>query len=837
MIAAMKKIDSALRFIAAAMSAIAMACMPQSCSEASVETDAPQLREYTFALEPVSGTDTKTSLLTGDVIAWNSTDRIGTYTSGTSNLESSVAPGTPATVTVSLSQPAQTGETLYFYYPYSSSAGSDPAAAVLAIPSEQPGDLGSLPMAALPYTAVQGFSTGEVIPSLRFCPLGSIVELCIYSEVEAYQAEKVQSVTFEAEDGIAGQFTFDLTAVNYSDKSTLGISGISGKKVTVTPTAAAKVGSSRTDVTPLYMVLSPGTHAGTLTVATDKASYVYDLGSREFARNYIKPLAVNLKADVRKAPCYKLVTSVNDITDGRYVIAANCEGTYYAVPGTLPISSYNKVNGSVVTVTNGIVTSEDGAAYAVDIKVNGMQLSISNGSQYLSQTTVDKTDIGKASSEFKWSFTSPSTGKIRLTSSLSNSKSRCLLFRGTDTSSGTVYNCFGSYAVGSLSVGGYYELSFYKYEAEGSSAIPPASQDPVVETGAVSSVTSSSATLSATFRNTTSTPRELRFEYGTSSSSLSQTAHYNDVIPTNGVAFSLSISDLAASTMYYYRAVIQVGDTDIYGDVRSFVTSAAPSGGVPGGLLELPALTGNEDYVGTLYSGSDRNYTMFYSYDKYAAMWVAYPLCKAHTSGSASSSWKYHPNIDQKYQVDIVSKSYGSSYSAGTYARGHQIPNGSRKNNSTMNQQTYYATNQTAQIQNGFNGTIWSAMENAVRGAIPSNDTLYVVTGPVYQTVGGNETINYLTGASGINPNKLPLANYYFKAVLKVKRSGDTITSAIACGFWMEHKAYSNSSYSNYAVSIDYIEEKTGLDLFANLPDDIEATAEKNSSWSSLTSF
>jgi DNA/RNA endonuclease G (NUC1) len=52
--------------------------------------------------------------------------------------------------------------------------------------------------------------------------------------------------------------------------------------------------------------------------------------------------------------------------------------------------------------------------------------------------------------------------------------------------------------------------------------------------------------------------------------------------------------------------------------------------------------------------------------------------------------------------------------------------------------------------------------------------------------------------------------------------------------FNTENMAYSNSTYSNCAVSVDKIEAWTGFDFFANLPDNIENVAETNSSWSNF---
>lgn len=241
-----------------------------------------------------------------------------------------------------------------------------------------------------------------------------------------------------------------------------------------------------------------------------------------------------------------------------------------------------------------------------------------------------------------------------------------------------------------------------------------------------------------------------------------------------------------------------------------------------------------------------RNYSYNYSYTYYASLWTAYPLTKALTTGSASTSrWRFNPNIDQNKQVSITKNSYGVMYGNDTYSRGHQCPNADRKSDGTMNLQTYYSTNQTPQIQTNFNQGIWSSLEDAERGLVSGNasEVVYVVTGPAYRTVGGNETISYLTGATGknANPTQLPIPNYYWKAFLKVKWSGNDVISASAIGFWFEHRTYVSDSFTNYNVSVDYIEQMTGFDLFTNLPGDnssgIEKSAEANTDWTSFQNF
>jgi endonuclease G len=148
-----------------------------------------------------------------------------------------------------------------------------------------------------------------------------------------------------------------------------------------------------------------------------------------------------------------------------------------------------------------------------------------------------------------------------------------------------------------------------------------------------------------------------------------------------------------------------------------------------------------------------------------------------------------------------------------------------------MQLQTFYVTNSVPQIQSSFNGGIWNSLEQALQG-VAERQTLYIVTGVAFKKVGETKSITYTTAKD--DTKSVPVPNYFYKVALKVtKDSSGAVTSASTVGFWFEHKTYSDS-YTNYAVSVDQIEQWTGFDFFANLPDAIERTAEKNSSWSSF---
>ena len=265
-----------------------------------------------------------------------------------------------------------------------------------------------------------------------------------------------------------------------------------------------------------------------------------------------------------------------------------------------------------------------------------------------------------------------------------------------------------------------------------------------VTTLSASGVGESSAKLNATYSGAKGTIYEAYFRYGTAASKLDKVAYYNDggLTGTSG-SFSVEVSSLEANTTYYFQAWMQVGEKDFCGEVMSFTTEDVQSTAISG-YLELPAFDGayNFDiYCETLGSGTSRNYSYYYDKSVYACLWVAYPLTSSHLSGSGGSkSWSYNPNVPEQYQINVKSNSYGSNYGNSTYSRGHQIPNADRKCSASMNNETYYLTNQTPQIQNGFNGTVWSNLEDNVRSLVSSTDTLYVVTGAVFQTLVGRKT-------------------------------------------------------------------------------------------------
>ena len=211
-----------------------------------------------------------------------------------------------------------------------------------------------------------------------------------------------------------------------------------------------------------------------------------------------------------------------------------------------------------------------------------------------------------------------------------------------------------------------------------------------------------------------------------------------------------------------------------------------------------------------------RNFTMLYDKEYKIAHWVAYPQHKNYVgSAKRTNAWAYDPLIDRGYQINLKS-SYKENYS-----RGHQIASGDRTADAAVNRPTFYYSNMTPQIQNGLNGDIWAHLEQAVRGYVPGNDTLWVVTGAGLPK--DKSQIKYAHSKDG-EPTAIP--TYYYKVVAK-KVGGKFYT----LGYRLEQRVHTKGEhYDDFRVTVKALEEETGFTFFPSIPaEDKEVIV--NSQW------
>ncbi len=173
------------------------------------------------------------------------------------------------------------------------------------------------------------------------------------------------------------------------------------------------------------------------------------------------------------------------------------------------------------------------------------------------------------------------------------------------------------------------------------------------------------------------------------------------------------------------------------------------------------------------------------------------------------------------------------------FDKGHLCASGDRQYSVTANKQTFYYTNISPMLAD-LNQGYWGKLEGKVRNwsnSIPTKyDKLYIAKGgtadnllkgfsgtPVYNPPQTPET-----DENGFTKKGMGVPKYYFMAILAQK--GETFR---AIGFWVEHKEGhvkepSAAELQASAVSIDQLEQNTGLDFFCSMPDDIENAVESN---------
>ena len=238
---------------------------------------------------------------------------------------------------------------------------------------------------------------------------------------------------------------------------------------------------------------------------------------------------------------------------------------------------------------------------------------------------------------------------------------------------------------------------------------------------------------------------------------------------------------------------------------------------IKAGWLELPAMPEDSEFGFfshdmKLGDKRIRNYSFAWDYTNLVAPWVAYPLNSSFTVKNVerSNAWGLDPKLPRNKQPVLI-KGFRDG-NDGWKARGHQLPSADRVCSYEANSLTFYGTNMTPQIHEGFNSGIWSNLEEKVRSWSRSSDTLYVVTGCV--TEGSKK---YCKDNDG---KKVTIPTAYYKAVLRYKKNSTVgYSDYMACAVWLKHEVYSSKSVSKqYAMSIDELEKKIGIDLFANLP-------------------
>ena len=191
-----------------------------------------------------------------------------------------------------------------------------------------------------------------------------------------------------------------------------------------------------------------------------------------------------------------------------------------------------------------------------------------------------------------------------------------------------------------------------------------------------------------------------------------------------------------------------------------------------------------------------RYYTLSYSEEHEQAEWVAYVLYKKRLQPP------FVERYDEFMEDSKCDKNSASldDYRNSGYDRGHLVPAADMAFNERAMRETFYLSNISPQGRN-FNGGIWRELEELTRSWAKRNTQLYVVSGPVLALEP--------KGSIGYNEVSVPAA--YFKVLLDLKEP-----QLKSIGFVIPNEVSFEPLYK-FAVSVDYVEEVTGIDFFPNL--------------------
>lgn len=141
-------------------------------------------------------------------------------------------------------------------------------------------------------------------------------------------------------------------------------------------------------------------------------------------------------------------------------------------------------------------------------------------------------------------------------------------------------------------------------------------------------------------------------------------------------------------------------------------------------------------------------------------------------------------------------------YTNSGYDRGHLVPAADMNFSEITMKESFYMSNVSPQVPE-FNRGIWKSLETQVRKWATQNDSIYVITGPIFK----RQPIKYL------NNNVVAVPDYFFKIVLDISFKDGY--KGIA--FILENKDY-EEEFWDYATTIDATEEFTGIDFFVEQP-------------------
>ena len=177
-------------------------------------------------------------------------------------------------------------------------------------------------------------------------------------------------------------------------------------------------------------------------------------------------------------------------------------------------------------------------------------------------------------------------------------------------------------------------------------------------------------------------------------------------------------------------------------------------------------------------------------------LWVAYRITK-----DEAEAQKVSRRIASFYEdFEVVDSATLSDYKGSGYDRGHLAPAGDMKFSAQAMRESFSLANMSPQV-NSFNCGVWHRLEQAVRTFASHEHSVFVVTGPIFID---DEKPKY------IGNGRVRVPEFYYKVIF------DETPPCKMIGFIIANKG-SKKPLRYFAVTVDDVEDATGLNFFSDL--------------------
>lgn len=201
-------------------------------------------------------------------------------------------------------------------------------------------------------------------------------------------------------------------------------------------------------------------------------------------------------------------------------------------------------------------------------------------------------------------------------------------------------------------------------------------------------------------------------------------------------------------------------------------------------------------------------FTVSFNSDHHVPNYVAWELTGTEAQGKEPRNSKFRADEDVAGCPTI------EDYRNSGFDRGHMAPAADMKWSKQAMLDSHYLTNMCPQ-DHSLNSGRWSTLEDKCRQWAIRDSALVIIAGPVLSDI-----ITRKIGSSHIS-----VPERFFKVILSPYS-----TPPRAIGFIMANAKISDGIES-MAISVDQVEEITGYDFFAALPDEIEEQIESQANY------